>query len=186
MRIRKTNFFLILVLSTLFLAGVIVLVSSPRKSEISPTSFPVKQPPTLLASISFQPESLNLTSGQEFTVNVFLRTEKEVVNADLEIIYDPNVLIFQKMTLGKFWPEGKLIGQKIDSKNGKILAGIVSFEPALGKENLISLTFKVQEAIKKAPTKLMFGEKTQVFSTGGESIPLEVKKTALYTIILNE
>lgn len=184
MQISKNYFFLILVLFVLFLAGTVILTSVPQKREISPPSLPVKRVPTKPSgSISFHPESLNITSGQEFTVNVFLTTEKEAVNADLEIIYDPKVLIFQKMTLAKFWAEGRLIGQKIDKEKGEILAGVVSFEPASGSGNLISLTFKVQEAAEKAATELAFGEKTQVTSSGGESVPLEVKKTAIYTII---
>jgi hypothetical protein len=183
MRIDKNYFFLILVLFTVFLAVMAILIPTPPKSKIGPPSLSPTQPPKKLALLNFQPESLNLTRGQEFTSNVFLRTEKEAVSADLEIIYNPEVLTFQKLALGGFWPEGKLISQKIDKKNGTILVGVVSFKPASGSGNLISLTFKVQKGTEEAPIKLIFGEKTQVFSPGGKILPLEIKREAIYTII---
>jgi len=181
MRIGKTNFFLILIILTVFLAVIAILIPTPQKTRVGPPPSS-DQPQKILASISFQPERLTLTEEQEFTSNVFFKTEKEAVSADLEIIYNPSVLTFQKIGMEKFWPEGKLISQKIDKKNGKILVGVVSFKPVSGNENLISLTFKVQKAVEKPTIKLMFGEKTQVFGPGGEIIPLEIKREAVYTI----
>lgn len=181
MRIGKTNFFLILIILTVFLAVMVILIPTPQKNRVSPPPSPA-QPQKIFASISFQPESLTLAEEQEFTSTVFLKTEKEIVSADLEIIYNPSILTFQKIAIEKFWPEGKLVSQKIDKKNGKILVGIVSFKPASGNENLISLTFKVQKAVEKPAIELMFGEKTQVFGPGGEIVPLEIKREAVYTI----
>lgn len=182
MRINKNYFFLILVLFVVFFAIMAILIPSPQKGKVGPSSLPTQQP-TISASVSFQPESLSLTPGQEFTPNVFLEIDQEVVSADLEIIYDPTVLTFQKITLGKFWRESELISSKIDTKNGKILVGIGSFESASGSGNLISLTFKVQKVVKKSVTELKFGEKTQLFNLEGESILLEVKKEAIYNLI---
>lgn len=181
MRIGKNYFFLILIIFAIFMAVMVILIPTTQKTRVSPLPSPA-QPQKILASITIQPESLTLTEGQEFTSSVFLKTEKEVVSADLEIIYNPSFLTFQKLALEKFWPEGKLISQKIDKKNGKILVGIVSFKPVSGNENLISLTFKVQKVVEKPVIKLMFGEKTQVFGPGGEIVPLEIKREAVYTI----
>lgn len=183
MPLNKNYFLPILVLFAVFFAVMAILIPSPQKGKVGPSSLPTQQPPTISASVSFQPERLSLTPGQEFTLNVFLKIDQEVVSADLEIIYDPTVLTFQKITLGKFWRESELISSKIDTKNGKILVGIGSFESASGSGNLISLTLKVQKVVKKSVTELKFGEKTQIFNLEGEPILLEVKKEAIYNLI---
>lgn len=182
MSVRKTIIFLILTLGVISLAGTVVFISICQRDKVSSPPLPVEQPKKISASVSLQPENLILTSGEEFTSSVFLKTEKEVVSADLEIIYDPDVLTFQKVTLGEFWQEGKLIGQQINQENGQVLLGIVSFEPASGSENLVSLTFKVKRSVEKPTAELGFGGKTQVAISGGEPLVLEVKKGVVYTI----
>ncbi len=192
MLVKKTYFLPILVLFLVFFVLIIILfpLANGNKINLYPSrelpSSSISEPslPPLgdLAFLSFRPESLEISPGQEFTVYVFLETKKEAVSADLEILYDPKALIFQKISLSDFWPEGKILSQKIDQEKGKILLGISSFKPASGNGDIVSLVFKTQKNPRERMVNLMFGEKTQLFTSGGEIIPLDINRKIFYPL----
>lgn len=173
MRINKTHFLLILIIFVVFFGLMATLIPGLRKKNISSPTFSVQEISEKMAILSFRPQTFNLTNKQEFTTDVFLKTDKKIVSADLEIMYDPKILIFQEVNKGEFLPEGQIISQKIDEENGTILVGLVSFQPASGNGNLVALKFRKQNK-EEGTTKLTFGEKTQIYGPEGESIPFEI------------
>lgn len=145
--------------------------------------FPRQEKETVLpeAILSFSPQELTKFQGESFTVNILIKSKREIGAADLYLSYDNLVLELEKINPGKFFPEPKELSKKIDKDKGKVFYALGSFTPKAGEGVLVSLTFKGKAVGKEAQISLE--ESTQIAANNGDWVSLELSEPGKYSIL---
>ncbi len=96
---------------------------------------------TLAAYFQFEPTTINVNSGETFTVKVNINTEGEEVNsADIYLNFDANLIEAQQVTAGSFFPT-----VTNDISSGSIYIAAMVNDPASPKNGIgeiATVTFK--------------------------------------------
>lgn len=158
---------LILLLLTILSTAVFLLKKSPSPSlpATTPTSpSAIKEKPVSLqktaikngASLSFSPETVNVSLGEEFTLDIVVNTaDEESGGSDVVINFQPEKIEALEIVPGKIYP--LYLRKKIDNIKGKIIisAGAIDDkQPTFkGKGKLATLKLKAKNSGK---TNLLF------------------------------
>lgn len=133
------------------------------------------------ATLSFSPQELTQHQGESFTVNILIKSGKEVSAVDLYLSYDNQILEIEKISPGKFFTEPKELSKEINKIEGRVFYAVGSFTPTAGEGILASLTFKGKVVGKQA--RVLLENSTQVAVQDGEKVNLELPKAGSYTIL---
>lgn len=137
-----------------------------------------RQQPTTQASLSqvdlkFQPDKIDVVSGQEFNVDVFAgANDNQINNVELSLKYDPAILTLKSITPGQFLPK-ILIPPKIASGSATISLGTDGNSGVSGNGVIAGLKFQANNSLSQSSGKITFDSlntKISILNRSQESI----------------
>jgi len=172
---------------SLFYLGLVSPITQslkPRLKEIA--TKPLQPHPSQKAEVklSLSPQEVTVYSGETVEVRVLVETKEKLIATDIELAFDPEVLIAKEAKPGIFWLEPKELTKVLDNSKGEIFYGIASVEPKSGQGIAASFKFAVKEisptsltttiSFKSGTQASVVGEETEVkFSGDGKYVILK-------------
>ncbi len=160
------------------LKGEWKLINQNRIAEIIPSA---KKEILPVVSLAIDPQEKTLYQGGDFTADIMLESEEELLAVDLFLSYDPQILSLEKITPGKFFPSPQEFSKEIKEEEGKIFYALGSLSPTSGKGILVSLTFQGKMSGDQGTVGLT--EETLVSTKGGEEVNIELSREGRYSIL---
>ncbi len=107
-------------------------------------------------TMNLQPVQIETQTGAEFTVDVFsLAGNNQITSVDLNLDYDPEVLVLQSITPKDFLPK-ILVPPKIASGSASVSLGTEGTSGVSGSGVIATLLFKVMSTTTQTSTTINF------------------------------
>lgn len=120
--------------------------------------------------LTLSPAEATVYFGQTLEIRVLAESQEKLIATDLELIFDPQVLIAKEAKPGIFWSKPQELTKILDNSKGEILYGIATLEPKSGQGIIASFKFTVKElSLTSLTTTISFKSGTQASVVGGEA-----------------
>jgi len=177
-KLKEINLIVLTTLVLVVLAStVIFLEKTSLKDSPIPTSqeeiTPKVEKP--LPPVEFVVQNhLQVTPTEPFVLEIIPTDKLSALVYRLEVLFDPKVLLVEKITVGDFFKNPKILREEVNNESGYVFfsAGITPEEIAAAgepknKNSLASLIFKTKllnDQQENVETVISFGEKTLIVS----------------------
>lgn len=131
--------------------------------------------------LTFNPQEATLNLGEDFTIDLALKSEKKIAAADFFLSYDHQALNLKEVKPGNFFSNPKELSKEINEFSGRIFYALGSFVPTNGEGAIVSLTFKGKAAKKEA--WILLKSNSQFVSQEGERVNFKLPKTGKYSLL---
>ncbi len=156
--VRITN---IILLASLWVSGLVCLIFF---SVLPARSAAVE------ASLHFNPVSTDISSGRSTTITVQIDTVENLYGLELDILFDPTVVMVEKIAPGNFLSADFVAEQKIDNQTGRASLAYtqIAKDAKSGNGTIVVLVVRKTNCLGTSPLKLM---DVILSNQNGESIP---------------
>lgn len=183
----RRTLFLIFALFLITVTLLLVALYQPQGSNTPPPTKPTVKQPIAQTVLTFGAPVIATSSSAStfnYSLPIYISTGNNKVTAvQLELQYDPAVLIDMTVVPGPFFPKPDILLDQIDTKTGRISyafsAGLTS-EGVTGKDIVANLTFSAKTQTP-ARTAIIFLPKTLVTAQGVSISVLKQAANSLFT-----
>ena len=176
---------IVISLSLLYIGLVSPITQSlkPRLKETVTKPFQPYLPQKAEVNLSLNPQEVTVYSGEILEVQVLAETKEKLIATDIELVFDPEVLIVKEAKSGIFWSKPQELTKVLDNSKGEIFYGIASVEPKSGQGIIASFKFEVKKISPSSLTTNISFEKGCQASVVGKETELKFSESGKYVIL---
>jgi len=171
---------------SLFYLGLVSPITQSLKPKLKEIATKSPQPHLSQKAeikLSLSPQEVMVYSGEPLEIRVLAETKEKLIATDIELAFDPEVLIAKEAKPGIFWLKPQELTKVLDNSKGEILYGIATLEPKSGQGIVASFKFTVKElSLTSLNTTISFKSGTQA-SVVGKETELKFSEGGKYVIL---
>lgn len=131
--------------------------------------------------LSLTPQSIKKQGGSTFSLEIKIKTEEKILGADIDLVFNPELLEILQITPAGFFPNPQILVNKINSQDGLINFSIFSYPPQQKEGTIATLTIKVKNNAAQS-TQIKFQPSTALATVGIKKINFQTNSATIEII----